>query len=67
MISYLGTAPACLLFARMNPVNTCKKSQQALGEALFSLLPSRETAHPSWLAQDAREGEEETEAEGKAG
>lgn len=66
MISYLGTAPACLLLARMNPVNTRKKSQRGLGEEVFFLLPSRETAHPSLLARDAGEGKEETEAEGKA-
>lgn len=45
----------------MNPVNTCKKSQWTLREALFFLLPSSETAHPSQLTRDAGEGEEETQ------
>lgn len=63
MISYLGTTPACLLFARMNPVNTRKKSQRALREALFFFLrlPSSERAHTPRLARDASEGEEETQ------
>lgn len=66
MISYLGTAPACLLFARMNPVNIRKKSQQALGKAFSFPPPLQRNGPSSWLARDAGEGEEEVEAE-KAG
>lgn len=50
MISFLGTAAAGFIFASLNPVNTHKESQRALGEVLSPPpLPSRRAAHPSEL------------------
>lgn len=55
VISFLGTAAGGLVFASINPVNTPKKSQRALGEALFP--PPLQKSCPSFTAHAAADSQ----------